>query len=112
LSSGVVGALAFTSAALSSLIGVMVAVALLPPLAVFGMLLGSGSFSASLGAFILFLVNIVCVNLAGVVTFRVFGVRPKVWWKEESARTGTRNAMILWGTLLAVICLVILLGYI
>lgn len=90
----------------------MVAVALLPPLAVFGMLLGSGSFSASLGAFILFLVNIVCVNLAGVVTFRVFGVRPKVWWKEESARTGARNAMILWGTLLAVICLVILLGYI
>lgn len=112
LSSGVVGAFAFTSAALSSLIGVMVAVALLPPLAVFGMLLGSGSFSASLGAFILFLVNIVCVNLAGVVTFRVFGVRPKVWWKEESARTGARNAMILWETLLAVICLVILLGYI
>lgn len=112
LSSGVVGAFAFTSAALSSLIGVMVAVALLPPLAVFGMLLGSAHFSASLGALILFIVNIVCVNLAGVVTFRVFGVKPKVWWKEESARTGTRNAMILWGTLLAVLCLIILLGYI
>jgi len=112
LSSGIVGALAFTSAALSSLIGVMVAVALLPPLAVFGMLLGSGHFSACLGAFFLFVVNIVCVNLAGVITFRFFGVRPKVWWKEDKARTGTRNAVLLWSTLLAILCLIIILGYI
>jgi len=111
LSSGVAGTLAFTTAVLSSLIGVMVAVSLLPPLAVFGMLLGGGHYYACLGALFLFAINIVCINLAGVVTFRLFGVRPKVWWKEDKARAGARNAMILWGTLLAVLCLIIVFGY-
>jgi uncharacterized hydrophobic protein (TIGR00341 family) len=42
LASGSAGALAFTAGAPATLVGVMVAVALLPPLVVFGMLLGGG----------------------------------------------------------------------
>ena len=50
LASGAAGALSFTSAATSVLIGVAVAVALMPPLVVFGLLLGAGYYSLALGA--------------------------------------------------------------
>ena len=51
LASGASEALSFTSAALAVLIGVAVAVALIPPLVVFGLLLGAGYLSLALGAF-------------------------------------------------------------
>ena len=53
LASGIAGALAFTSGVSSTLIGVMVAVALLPPLVVSGLLLGSGFVYKSLDAILL-----------------------------------------------------------
>ena len=66
LASGAAGALSFTSAAPAVLIGVAVAVALMPPLVVFGLLLGAGYYSLALGALFLFLANFISVNLAGV----------------------------------------------
>jgi len=69
LASGAAGTLSFTSAATSVLIGVAVAVALMPPLVVFGLLLGAGYYSLAFGALILFLANLISVNLAGVATF-------------------------------------------
>jgi uncharacterized membrane protein len=44
LAFGAAGALSFTSAAPAVLIGVAVAVALMPPLVVFGLLLGAGYY--------------------------------------------------------------------
>ena len=75
LASGCAGVLAFTTGAFSTLIGVMVAVALLPPLTVCGLLLGTAQFSAAAGAFLLFSTNIICINLAGVITFLAQGVQ-------------------------------------
>jgi uncharacterized membrane protein len=49
--SGAAGALSFTTGVSASLIGVMVAVALLPPLMVFDLLLGAGHFYDSINAF-------------------------------------------------------------
>lgn len=37
--------------------------------------------------------NIVCINLSGVTTFLLQGVRPRTWWEEERARTATRIAI-------------------
>ena len=76
LASGCAGVLAFTTGASSAVIGVMVAVALLPPLTVCGLLLGTGQFSDAIGAFLLFITNIICINLAGVIIFLVQGVSP------------------------------------
>ena len=53
LASGCAGVLAFTTGASSAIIGVMVAVALLPPLTVCSLLLGTGQFSEAIGAFLL-----------------------------------------------------------
>jgi len=76
LVSGCAGTLAFTSGAPATLIGVAVAVALLPPLVTSGLLLGSGYTTLAYGAFVLFLVNIISINLAGVGTFLVQGISP------------------------------------
>lgn len=110
LASGIAGVLALTTGAPASLIGVMVAVALLPPLATFGMLLGAGHPRAAGGALLLLVVNIVCVNLAGVVTFLVQGVRPRRGWVAERAARGARIAVALWLCALLATLVWILLG--
>ncbi|MCT7962215.1 TIGR00341 family protein [Laspinema sp. D1] len=103
LASGIAGALSFTSGTISGLVGVMVSVALLPPLVTFGMLLGSGRWEAAVGAILLFLTNLVCLNLAGVLTFSVQNIRPGEWWLASKARKATNAAYFLWFGLLFVV---------
>lgn len=110
LASGSAGVLAFTTGISAILIGVMVAVALLPPLVVCGLLLGSGHILPASGALLLLLVNIICLNLAGVVTFLVQGIHPKTWWEAEKATKATRIAIVLWIILLLALIIVILLS--
>jgi uncharacterized hydrophobic protein (TIGR00341 family) len=107
LASGAAGALAFTSGAPGSLIGVMVAVALLPPLMVFGLLVGDGQFQTSLGALLLLMTNVVCVNISGVAMFLYQGVRPKSWWDAEKAKKQTRIAIAIWLALLIILSILI-----
>jgi uncharacterized hydrophobic protein (TIGR00341 family) len=109
--SGAAGALSFTSGASGSLIGVMVAVALLPPLMVFGLLVGDSQFQASLGALLLLLSNVVCVNISGVAMFLFQGVRPNRWWAAEKAKKQTRIAITVWMALLALLSLLIYLEF-
>lgn len=103
LASGCAGALAFTAGASSAVIGVMVAVALLPPLVTFGLLTGGGHMESAIGALSLFLVNLICVNLAGVTTFLAQGIRPTTWWEKDRAAKATRIAIGLWTALLALL---------
>ncbi|NIM70316.1 MAG: TIGR00341 family protein [Xanthomonadales bacterium] len=101
LASGVAGTLAFTTGLPSALIGVMVAVALMPPLVAFGLLAGSGHLQASLGALLLLSTNVICLNLAAILTFAVQGIRPRNWWESRRARKATRWAATIWAALLA-----------
>ena len=103
LASGVAAALSITSGVPSVLIGVMVAVALMPPLVTFGLLLGSGNLFLSVQALELVAVNMICINIAGVVTFLFQGVRPLNWWEESRAKKATRYAIIIWVFLLAIL---------
>ena len=109
LASGSAGALAFTTGVSAALIGVMVAVALLPPLVTSGLLLGGGHPALATGAFSLFMVNLICVNLAGVTTFLVQGIKPTNWWEKDRAVKATRIAIAMSVVLLAVLVGVILL---
>ena len=109
LASGSAGALAFTTGVSAALIGVMVAVALLPPLVTAGLLLGGGQLDLATGAFLLFLVNLICVNLAGVTTFVLQGIKPTSWWEKDRAVKATRIAIALSVVLLAVLVGMILL---
>ena len=110
LAAGAAGALSLTVAAPAALIGVMVAVALLPPLVTFGMLMGAGECRLALGAMLLLLVNLICINLAGVLTFLLQGVRPLTWWEADRAKKSTRVAIALWVLLLAALAVLIILS--
>lgn len=111
LASGAAGALSFTSGVSGSLIGVMVAVALLPPLMVFGLFLGDGQFQTSLNALLLLLTNLICVNISGVAMFLLQGVRPHRWWEAEKAKKQTRIAIGVWTILLAILSILIHLDF-
>jgi len=100
LAAGAAGALAFTSGFATGLVGVMVAVALLPPLVVFALLLAGGHTNQAMGAFSLLLANIICVNLAGVITFLLQGIRPRTWWEAERSARSSRLVLAVWILLL------------
>jgi uncharacterized hydrophobic protein (TIGR00341 family) len=101
IAAGAAGGLAYTTAVPTALVGVMVAVALLPPWVVFGMLLGSGHFGPALGALALAGLNIICLNLAGVLTFVLQGVSPEARWEAKKARRMSTIALSIWLLLLA-----------
>ncbi len=95
LASGAAGTLAFTTGLSATLIGVMVAVALLPPLVTFGMLVGDGQVDAALRALQIVVVNVIGVNLAGVAMFWWQGVRPRDWRGAKKARRSTWIALAI-----------------
>lgn len=110
LAAGVAGTLSVTRGVSTALIGVMVAVALLPPLVAFGMLLGTGYWTAARGAGLLTLTNVVAINLAAVSTFLLQGIRPLSWYEAERAKRATYLALAIWLSLLAVLVTTILLA--
>ena len=110
LASGSAGTLAFTTGAANAVIGVMIAVALMPPLVVIGLLAGAGELTLAGGATLLFLSNIICINLAGVLTFLLQGMRPLNWWEEKKARRLTCYSLILWVSLLIILGLILQLA--
>jgi uncharacterized hydrophobic protein (TIGR00341 family) len=109
LAAGCAGALAFTTGVSAILVGVMVAVALLPPMVTFGLLLGGGQITLAMGALSLLAANLICINLAAVVTFMVQGIRPATWWEKDRAKKATRIAIAFWVTLLVLVVGLILL---
>lgn len=107
LASGGAAALSITSSLPAVLVGVMVAVALLPPAATFGLMLGADRLALAAGAGLLLAVNIVCVNLAAKIVFLVTGIRPRTWFEQHRARQSMTTYIVIW-----VVSLVILLAVI
>lgn len=107
LAAGTAGSLAFTSGVPTVVVGVMVAVALLPPLVAAGLLAGAGFRPEAFGAVMLLVINVTCINLAAVATFLAQRVRPRTWWEADRAKKATRVAVTAW-----VLMLVLLLALI
>lgn len=103
MAAGSAGSLAYTTGLPTAIIGVMVAVALLPPLVAAGLLLGAGHPELAAGSAVLTMVNFTCISLAAVATFLVRRVRPRTWWETEKAKRATRLAVLSWLFLLAVL---------
>ena len=108
LASGAAAVLSLTTGLSSTLVGVMVAVALLPPTAVLGMLVGGGRWDLAGGAALLLAVNLVCVILSAKVVFLVKGVKPRSWTERNRARQSMAAYLALWALLLAILVAVIL----
>ncbi len=110
LAAGTAGAVAVTSGVSANLIGVMVAVALLPPMVAFGLLMGSGAWGLAGGAGLLVAVNVTCVNLAAVATFMVRGIRPSAFYEQDKARKASLSALGVWLFILLIAVLIIWLS--
>lgn len=107
LASGAAAALSLTTGLSSVLVGVMVAVALLPPAVALGLMLGSGNMDLASGAGLLLAVNIVCINLASKIVFDIKGIRPVGWHEEEKAKRSKIVYIVGWlVTLMLLIALI------
>lgn len=96
LASGAAAVLSLTTGLPSVLVGVMVAVALLPPTATLGLMLSAQQYSLAAGAALLIAVNIVCINLAAKVAFLLRGVRPRTWIEKRKARQSMVVYIFIW----------------
>ena len=105
LVSGAAGILSLTTGLSSALVGVMVAVALLPPTATLGLMLASSNWHLALGSGLLLLVNVVSVNLAAKLVLIIKGVKPRTWLEKQKARQSMLAYISFW-----VVTLLILLA--
>lgn len=102
LASGAAAALSLVTGVSSALVGVMVAVALLPPTAAVGLFVGFGRVDLAIGAATLLAVNVVCVNLAAQVVMMTRGITPRTFYeKQKAARARIVSASISVGLLIA-----------
>ncbi len=108
LASGAAAVISLTTGLSSVLVGVMVAVALLPPTATLGIMLGAGQNELAVGAALLLAVNIVCVNLAAKVVFLVRGIKPRSWLEKQKATQSMTTYLIIWVLSLAILLVIIL----
>ncbi len=102
LAAGAAGAYATVNPRVSSsLSGVAIAVALVPPLAVVGLTLEAGLYSQSTGAFLLFVTNFVSIVLVSSLVFVLTGFAAAPPSEEQRSRLGR-----ILGTFLAVALLI------
>ena len=79
----------------SSITGVAIAVALVPPLGVVGILLEANEWSDALGAFLLFLTNLVSIILVGSIVFVVTGLAPFTEYAKNREKTRTIYSTVI-----------------
>lgn len=103
LASGAAAVLSLTTGLPTALVGVMVAVALLPPAATLGLMLGVAAYPEALGAGLLLAVNVVCVNLAAKLVFVYRGVKPRTWIEKRQARQSMTVYIVFWVVALAIL---------
>ncbi len=89
LGAGIAGAYSLSSGISTSLVGVAIAVALVPPTAVIGIGLAWGLPGVVIGATVLVLVNFLSINLAALAILWYQGYRPEHWFREDAARSAT-----------------------
>ncbi|MBT8048221.1 MAG: TIGR00341 family protein [Xanthomonadales bacterium] len=107
LASGAAGVLSITTGLSSVLVGVMVAVALMPPAVTLGIMLSSGQPSLAFGAALLLAVNVVCLNFAANIVFYAKGVGPRTWREKKQARNSVFLSIAFWSSLLVILMLLI-----
>jgi uncharacterized membrane protein len=107
--SGAAAVLSLTAGISSAMVGVMVAVALMPPAVALGLALGSGALPQAYGAGLLLAINIICVNIAAKSVFTFKGIRPRTWYKRQKTKQSLTLSLAFWGVLLVVLIVLIYL---
>lgn len=111
LASGAAASLSLISGTSSVLVGVMVAVALMPPAVTIGLMLSIAEFDYALGATLLLTVNIVCINLSSKLVFLFRGIQPRTWLEAHKAKQSRLLYIGFWFIMLALLFISIYLRH-
>lgn len=111
LASGAAAVLSLTSGVSSTMVGVMVAVALMPPAVAMGLAFGSGMFAYGYGAALLLAINVTCVNLAAQMIFILKGIKPRTWYQRRKSSQSVRASLSFWTVWLLILVAVIYLWH-
>ncbi|QLD85606.1 TIGR00341 family protein [Natronomonas halophila] len=102
LGAGVAGALSLMTGISAALVGVMIAVALIPPAATVGIGIAYGLPALAVGSGVLVAVNVLSINLAALLVLWYAGYRPEHFFRRDRARVATLKRV---GVLVAAIAL-------
>jgi uncharacterized hydrophobic protein (TIGR00341 family) len=103
---GLAGGLALFIAIPEILVGVAVAVALLPPAAVTGIGLALSDTALFVGALLLTLVNLIGLQLGGTLMLRAKGVSPRRYYQKAEARIRSAYSILILSVLLIILGLI------
>ncbi|WP_265109115.1 TIGR00341 family protein [Halosolutus halophilus] len=108
LGAGVAGIVSIATGISVALVGVMIAAALIPPAAAAGVAIAWGQPSAAIGSTVLVLVNVLSVNLAGLLTLWYVGYRPDNLFALSETESRVRRRVI--GLVVIVLIFAVFLG--
>jgi uncharacterized hydrophobic protein (TIGR00341 family) len=109
LASGAAAVISLTSGFSTVLVGVMVAVALLPPTAALGLMLGKADWAHAYGAALLLAVNVVSINLVAKLAFRFAGIQPRTWLEQRKAQQSMTAYVLGWAIALGLLVIAVFL---
>ncbi|TKR25557.1 TIGR00341 family protein [Natronomonas salsuginis] len=89
IGAGIAGAVSLMTGVSSALVGVMIAVALIPPAATVGIGIAYGNPALAVGSGVLVAVNVLSINLAALVVLWYAGYRPEQFFRHDRARMAT-----------------------
>ena len=105
LGAGAAGILSLATGFSVAIVGVMIAAALVPPMAAAGIAIAWGLPVAALGSTVLVLVNLLGVNVAGLLTLWYLGYRPENWFETSIAQRQLLKQIGLFVVAIAVLSL-------
>ena len=103
LGAGVAGALSMSSGVSAAIVGVMIAVALIPPAATVGIGVAWGLPMVSIGSGVLALVNGLSINVAAIAVLWSSGYRPHQWFQLDEARSAVLKRVAILAVAIAVL---------
>ncbi|EMA66808.1 hypothetical protein C461_09866 [Halorubrum aidingense JCM 13560] len=96
IGAGIAGIVSLMTGVSATLVGVMIAVALIPPAAAVGIGVAFAIPRLVLGAGVIVAVNVLSINLSALVVLWYEGYRPQRWFREEEARAAfVKRAAVL-----------------
>ena len=96
IGAGIAGIVSLMTGVSATLVGVMIAVALIPPAAAVGIGVAFVIPRLVLGAGVIVAVNVLSINLSALVMLWYEGYRPQRWFREDDARAAlVKRAVVL-----------------
>ncbi len=92
---GIAGVLCLSTGASVTLVGVMITAALIPPAAAAGIAIAWWIPNAAVGSLVLVFVNLLGVNITGLLTLWAMGYRPQIQSEEGIARQLVRRRLVV-----------------